>query len=93
VPRENRRDYIRLRRYDRITLQNAEGTSDKLTPLSKATCRPIVTDPPSYAEKRLRKLEVHVTARDLNGNVLFDEKAGHVFQIEDGLIRRFDIRK
>ena len=34
-----------------------------------------------------------MTARDLNGNVLFDEKAGHVFQIEDGLIRRFDIRK
>jgi serine/threonine protein kinase len=38
-------------------------------------------------------VEVHVTARDLNANVLFDEKAGHVFQIEDGLIRRFDIRR
>jgi hypothetical protein len=24
---------------------------------------------------------------------LFDEKIGHVFQMEDGLIRRFDIRK
>jgi hypothetical protein len=29
----------------------------------------------------------------INGNVLFDEKAGHVFQIGDGLIKRFDIRK
>ena len=38
-------------------------------------------------------VEVHLTARDRNGNMLFDEQARHVFQIEDGLIRRFDIRK
>ena len=38
-------------------------------------------------------VEVHLTARDLHGKVLFDEKAGHIFQIEDGLVRRFDIRK
>ena len=36
---------------------------------------------------------IHLTARDLHGNTLFDEKASHVFQIEDGLIRRFDIRR
>ena len=33
-------------------------------------------------------VEVHLTARDLHGNASFDEKASHVFQIEDGLIRR-----
>jgi ketosteroid isomerase-like protein len=47
----------------------------------------------SIGEDGTAYVEVHVTARDRNGNVLFDEKAGHVFQIEDGLIRRFDIRK
>jgi hypothetical protein len=47
----------------------------------------------SIGEDGTAYVEVHVTARDLNENVLFDEKASHVFQIEDGLIRRFDIRK
>jgi ketosteroid isomerase-like protein len=37
-------------------------------------------------------VEVHLTARDLEGNLLFDKMGGHIFQIEDGLIRRFDIR-
>lgn len=37
-------------------------------------------------------VEVHLTARDLKGNLLFDTREDHVFQIEDGLIRRFDIR-
>jgi ketosteroid isomerase-like protein len=37
-------------------------------------------------------VEVHLTARDLKGNLLFDSRGGHVFQVEDGLIRRFDIR-
>ena len=37
-------------------------------------------------------VDVHVTARDLNGNVLFDKMAVHLFRIEDGLITRFDIR-
>ena len=46
----------------------------------------------SIGEDGTAYVEVHLTARDLNGNALFDEKAGHVFQIEDGLIRRFDIR-
>ena len=37
-------------------------------------------------------VEVHLTARDLKGNVLFDKMGEHIFHIEDGLIRRFDIR-
>lgn len=37
-------------------------------------------------------VEVRLTARDLKGNSLFDKIAGHIFRIEDGLIRRFDIR-
>lgn len=37
-------------------------------------------------------VEVHLTARDPEGNLLFDRMGGHVFRIEDGLIRRFDIR-
>jgi hypothetical protein len=37
-------------------------------------------------------VEVHQVVRDLNGNVLADKMAGHVFRIENGLIRRFDIR-
>lgn len=37
-------------------------------------------------------VEVHLTARDLQGNLLFDKMGGHIFQIEAGLIRRFDIR-
>ncbi len=47
----------------------------------------------SIGEDGTGYVEVHLTARDLSGNVLFDEKAEHVFQIEDGLIRRFDIHK
>ena len=37
-------------------------------------------------------VEVHLTARDLKGNLLFDEIGSHVFRIENSLIRRFDIR-
>jgi len=37
-------------------------------------------------------VEVHLTARDLKGNLLFDKMGGHVFRIENGLISRFDIR-
>ncbi len=37
-------------------------------------------------------VEVHALVRDLNGNVLTDRMVSHVFRIEDGLIRRFDIR-
>ena len=35
--------------------------------------------------------EVHLTARDVSGNVLFDTRGRHLFEIEDGLVKRFDI--
>jgi ketosteroid isomerase-like protein len=37
-------------------------------------------------------VEVHQTVRDLSGNLLSDKMVGHVFRIDDGLIKRFDIR-
>ena len=37
-------------------------------------------------------VEVHQTVRDLEGQVVSDKMVGHIFQIEDGLVRRFDIR-
>jgi len=37
-------------------------------------------------------VEVHQTVRDLSGNLLMDQMVGHIFRVEDGLIRRFDIR-
>lgn len=37
-------------------------------------------------------VEVHQVVRDLNGNLLADRMVGHVFRIETGLVKRFDIR-
>jgi len=37
-------------------------------------------------------VEVHQTVRDLSGNPLSDKMVGHVFRIDNGLIKRFDIR-
>ena len=37
-------------------------------------------------------VEVHQVVRDLNGNLLADKLVGHVFRIENGLVKRFDIR-
>jgi hypothetical protein len=37
-------------------------------------------------------VDVHQLVRDLNGNLLVDKRVGHVFRIENGLIKRFDIR-
>ena len=37
-------------------------------------------------------VEVHQVVRDLDGNLLADKMVGHIFRIETGLIRRFDIR-
>ena len=37
-------------------------------------------------------VEVHQVVRDLNGNLLADKIVGHVFRIENGLVKRFDIR-
>ena len=44
------------------------------------------------ARMEQQDVEVHLTARDLKGNLLFDHMGGHIFRIENGLIRRFDIR-
>jgi ketosteroid isomerase-like protein len=46
----------------------------------------------SISEDGTVNVEVQLTARDLKGNLLFDKVGGHIFRIEDGLIRRFDIR-
>ena len=37
-------------------------------------------------------VEVHQIVRDLKGNLLSDKMVGHIFQVEDGLVKRFDIR-
>ena len=37
-------------------------------------------------------VEVHQIVRGLEGNILLDRMVGHIFHIEEGLIRRFDIR-
>lgn len=37
-------------------------------------------------------VEVHQIIRDLNGNLLADKIVGHTFRIENGLVKRFDIR-
>jgi nuclear transport factor 2 (NTF2) superfamily protein len=36
-------------------------------------------------------VDVHQTVYDLAGNLLADKRVGHIFRIERGLIRRFDI--
>ena len=38
-------------------------------------------------------VEVHQVVRDLNGGLLADKMVGHIFRIENGLVRRFDIRQ
>ncbi len=38
-------------------------------------------------------VEVHTVVRDLNGSLLTDKMVGHVFRIEKGLVKRFDIRE
>ena len=37
-------------------------------------------------------VEVHQVVCDLNGNLLADKMVGHVFRIENGFVKRFDIR-
>ena len=37
-------------------------------------------------------VEVHQVVHDLSGKLLVDQMVGHIFRIEDGLVRRFDIR-
>jgi hypothetical protein len=38
-------------------------------------------------------VEIRQVVRDLAGKVLADKQVGHVFRVEDGRVRRFDIRK
>ena len=38
-------------------------------------------------------VDVHQIVRDLTGKVLADQMVQHVYEIEDGLIRRMEIRK
>jgi ketosteroid isomerase-like protein len=37
-------------------------------------------------------VEVHQVVHDLRGNLLLDKMVGHIFRIQGGLIKRFDIR-
>jgi ketosteroid isomerase-like protein len=37
-------------------------------------------------------IEIHQVVRDLNGNLLTNKMVGHMFRIENGLIKHFDIR-
>jgi hypothetical protein len=37
-------------------------------------------------------VEVHQMVRDLQGKVIVDQMVGHIFQIENGQVTRFDIR-
>ena len=37
-------------------------------------------------------VQVHQVVRDLKGSLVSDKMIGHVFWIENGLIRRFDIK-
>jgi hypothetical protein len=51
-------------------------------------------DPTSYTAGSDGEVvvKVHQIVRDLEGRLLSDTMVDHVFRIEDGLIRRFDIR-
>lgn len=37
-------------------------------------------------------VEVHQVVHDLQGKLLVDQMVGHIFRLENALIRRFDIR-
>lgn len=37
-------------------------------------------------------VNVHQIVHDLTGNLLSDQRVGHIYRIEDGLVTRFDIR-
>jgi len=46
----------------------------------------------SSGERGETVVEVRQIVRGLDGKLLVDKQVGHVFRIEDGLIRRFDIK-
>ena len=51
-------------------------------------------EPVAFAEGPKAKVivEVHQAVRDLRGNLLTDKMVGHIFWVENGLVRLFDIR-
>jgi hypothetical protein len=51
-------------------------------------------DPLSFGEGPEGEVivEVHTVVHDLSGNLLADKMVGHVFRIENGLVKRFDIQ-
>jgi hypothetical protein len=51
-------------------------------------------DPVSFAEGQAGtiEVEVHQVVKDLEGKVLLDRMVRHGFCVEEGLVRRFDIR-
>ena len=51
-------------------------------------------EPVAFAEGSKAEVivEVHQVVRDLRGNLLTDKMVGHIFWVENGLVRRFDIR-
>src|SRR6516162_7313232 len=51
-------------------------------------------EPVAFAEgpKAEVIVEVHQVVRDLRGNLIADKMVGHIFWVENGLVRRFDIR-
>jgi ketosteroid isomerase-like protein len=51
-------------------------------------------EPVGFAEGRDGEVvvEVHQVVRDLDGKLLVDQMVGHIFRIEDEMVRRFDIR-
>ncbi len=51
-------------------------------------------EPVTFAQGREGQVVVgvHQLVRDLKGNLLADKMVGHVFRIENGLIKRFDIQ-
>jgi nuclear transport factor 2 (NTF2) superfamily protein len=51
-------------------------------------------EPVAFAENSEEEVivEVHQVVRDLKGNLLADQMVGHIFRVENGMVRRFDIR-
>ena len=80
--------------------RNGGGTSTAATAFVRkywarqwATINPQI-EPTRFAARGrgVTEVEVHQTVYDLNGNKLSEKVVGHIFWVEDGLIRRFDIR-
>ena len=51
-------------------------------------------EPMNFTDGELGRtvVEVHQVVHDLDGNLLADKMVGHIFRIEKGLVKRFDIR-